>query len=295
MKISLLDGEFIVLSDLHIGHQASRLQGVAPLAPLMACGRTLIFNGDTFEMRSTSDRLHSAAWVSELQALLENSGTRGIFISGNHDPIISETNHLECAETGTLITHGDVLFDNVAPWSTNASRYASAHQRELAGLKPEEKSDLATRLAALRRATCSYDISHVPARPGLVGAMVHFLETIWPPWRPLRILQSWAEIPSRAWEFSQTWRPGTRTLIIGHSHLGGVWHRNALTVINTGTSMVGFRPRAVRIAQGVITLHRLILKNGGFDLGAPIKTLPFTNNQGIAEVTKNASPHVVTK
>lgn len=273
MKISLLDGEFLVLSDLHIGHQASRIRTIRPLASLMAKGRTLIFNGDTFELRSPADRQNSDPWVTGLQSLLDDTGTRGIFIGGNHDPIIGEINHLECEETGTLITHGDALFENVAPWSMNAGRYANAHQRELAGLNPEEKNDLTASLAALRRATRSYDVSHVPVRPGLVGTAVHFFETVWPPWRPLRILQSWAEIPARAERFIQTWRPGSRTLLIGHSHLGGVWKRNGLTIINTGTSMVGFRPRAVRISQGKLTLHHLNLEKGEFQLGPPRRSI----------------------
>ena len=274
MKFSLTQGEFLVLSDLHIGHQASTVQKVESLRPLLKAGLTIIFNGDTFEMRRPADREKSIYLVPELNALLLESKVTGIFLNGNHDPMVSEINYLECPETGTLITHGDALFHNVAPWSRNRTFYQKAHQAEIAELLEHEKTDLTVRLAALRRATRSYDITHSVARPGLAGTAVHFLETAWPPWRPLSIIRSWIEIPSRAAEFVENYRPQSRNLLIGHSHFAGIWHRKNLRIINTGAAMTGFRPRAVRIESGKLMIHRLNWMEKRLKLARPASIFP---------------------
>lgn len=237
------------------------------LSPLLQRGRTLIFNGDTFEMRRAVDRDKAREFVAALQALLLQAGVEGIFINGNHDPVISDLNHLECADSAVLITHGDVLFHSVAPWSLNEKLYRQAHTREIAQLTDAQKTDLTSRLTALRRATRSYDISHPVVKPGLAGSLVHLLETTWPPWRPLSILRSWAEIPSRAENFTKIYRPEMHTLLIGHSHFAGIWQRKDLRIINTGTAMSGFRPRAVRFADNRITVQRLIWSGKKLHLG----------------------------
>ena len=258
MNLSLRHGDFLVLSDLHIGHQASAVQSVDALAPLLVRGRTIIFNGDSFEMRRAVDRPKARRFVEELKSLLAESGVTGVFINGNHDPVVSEINHLECHDTAVLITHGDILFHNVAPWSLNERLYRVAHAKELERLSTEEQTDLATRLAALRRATTSYDISHPTAKPGIAGSLVHFLENTWPPWRPLSIIRSWAEVPGRAESFAKTYRPAARTLLIGHSHFAGIWERNGVRIINTGAAMNGFRPRGVRLIDGQMIVQRLV-------------------------------------
>ena len=267
MKISLGTGEFLVLSDLHIGHQASAIRDVSALASLMQPGRTIIFNGDTFEMRRAVDRTKAVQHVAALNALLLKSKTNSHFISGNHDPTVSDLTFIECPATGVLITHGDALFHNIAPWSLNEKHYSRAHAREIAQLTDAERTDLSSRLAALRRATTRYDISHPTVKPGLAGTLVHLLETTWPPWRPLSILKCWAEIPHRAETFTQTYRPDTSTLIIGHSHFAGTWMKNSLRIINTGAAMTGFRPRAVHFQNGRMRIRRLVWNQNTLELG----------------------------
>ena len=283
MNFSLRPGETLVLSDLHVGHHASAMRDPEMLAPLLESGRTLIFNGDTFEMRRPIDRENAVQLVSKLNALLLDTGTRGVFLNGNHDPLISAHNHIECAESGVLITHGDALFHNVAPWSLNEKLYRVAHARELAKLAPADENDLVARLAALRRATCSYDISHPTVRPGLVGSVVHFLETTWPPWRPLSILKCWAEIPGLAQTFARTYRPEAKTLLIGHSHFAGTWMKNGLRVINTGAAMSGFRPRAVRFADGRGHIHRLVWRHKRLELGPTLTSFDLPRHTAIAD------------
>ncbi len=276
MKLSLCDGDYLVLSDLHIGHQASAVQNVDALTPLLVPGRTLIFNGDTFEMRRAVDREKAVKFVADLKSILSDSGVKAVFINGNHDPVISEINHLECHESSVLITHGDVLFPNVAPWSLNEKLYRQAHAKELAQLSEAEKTDLDIRLTALRRATTRYDISHPAAKPGIAGSVVHFLETTWPPWRPLSILKSWMEVPSRAEKFAKTYRPEVRTLLMGHSHFAGIWQRNDLRIINTGAAMSGFRPRAVRFEDHRISVERLVWSGKKLHLSSILASFDLT-------------------
>ncbi len=283
MNFSLHEGDYLVLSDLHIGHQASAVQNAAVIAPLLQPGRTVIFNGDTFEMRRKIDQKHVGRHVEEMQQLLKAHGATGLFINGNHDPVISELNHIECAESSVLITHGDVLFHNVAPWSLNEKHYRLAHLRELEQLSELEKTNLESRLAALRRATKNYDISHPVARPGALGTLVHFLETTWPPWRPLAILKSWAEVPGRARKFTTTYRPEVRTLIIGHSHFAGVWVNDGLRIINTGAAMTGFRPRAVRFTENRMTVQKLAWSGGQLHLAETVMSCAMPRTRELAD------------
>ncbi|MEO7933922.1 MAG: hypothetical protein ABIT76_12260 [Chthoniobacterales bacterium] len=290
MKLSLCDGDYLVLSDLHIGHQASAVQNVDVLTPLLVPGRTLIFNGDTFEMRRAVDREKAVKFVADLKSILRDAGVSAVFINGNHDPVISEVNHLECHETAVLITHGDVLFHNVAPWSLNEKLYRQAHAKELALLSDEQKNRLDFRLAALRRATTSYDITHPVAKPGLAGSVVHFLETTWPPWRPLSIIQSWMEVPSRAEKFAKTYRPEMRTILIGHSHFAGIWERNGLRIINTGAAMTGFRPRAVRFEDHRISVERLVWSGGKLHLSSILASFDLAQPKINSRPSSNTTP-----
>ena len=274
MNLALSESDYLVLSDLHIGHQASAVQNVEVLIPLLERGRTIIFNGDTFEMRRKMDRERAIKFIADLQMLLQVHGVAGIFINGNHDPTISDLNHVECADSSVLITHGDVLFHNVAPWSLNEQFYLLAHAKELEQLTETEKTDLVSRLSALRRATRNYDISHPTAKPGWAGSMVHLLETTWPPWRPLSILRSWAEIPSRAEKFTKTYRPEIQTLLIGHSHFAGIWERNGLRIINTGAAMSGFRPRCVRFKNKQLIVQRLVWSGRKLHFGPILNSFP---------------------
>ena len=121
----------LILSDLHLGHRASRVRDPAELEPLFKPFRTVIFNGDTAEMRTPEDRLIGRKLAADLARVCHHAGCKAIFINGNHDPTISDLNHLDLHGGTLLVTHGDILFLGVAPWSREAKHYLSAHRQFL--------------------------------------------------------------------------------------------------------------------------------------------------------------------
>ncbi len=103
-----------VISDVHVGHMLSRVKHSEQLRPLFYGVKCLVFNGDTFESFTEADRLESIKQKQILLDLARESKVKLIFLSGNHDPIVSEYNELEFENI--KIYHGDVhTFTRGAP------------------------------------------------------------------------------------------------------------------------------------------------------------------------------------
>ena len=125
----------LVLSDLHLGHRASRIKHPEQLAPILDGPGSVIFNGDTSEMRNSEDRQIGRKLAADLARICHQTGRKAFFVNGNHDPTVSSTNHLDLANGAVLVTHGDILFLDVAPWSRDARHYRKKHRQILDGLE----------------------------------------------------------------------------------------------------------------------------------------------------------------
>ena len=75
----------LILSDLHLGHRASRIKHPEQLAPMLQGPGTVIFNGDTSEMRNPEDRLVGRKLAADLARICHQLGRRAVFVNGNHD------------------------------------------------------------------------------------------------------------------------------------------------------------------------------------------------------------------
>ena len=51
------------------------------------------------------------------------------------------TNHIDLADGAILVTHGDILFLDVAPWSREAGHYLKKHRQILDRLGPDGYAD----------------------------------------------------------------------------------------------------------------------------------------------------------
>ena len=146
----------LILSDLHLGHRASLIRDAEQLAPVLREAKTVVLNGDTAELRHQIDRPVGRGLAANLARVCHSSGAKAIFINGNHDPVISQIDHLDLAEGQMLVTHGDMLFLGIAPWSRQAYAYRRVHRRALDQLGPDallnfEKRLLATKACAKMR------------------------------------------------------------------------------------------------------------------------------------------------
>jgi predicted phosphodiesterase len=270
----------VILSDLHLGHRASQIKHPEQLAPILHGPGSVIFNGDTSEMRNSEDRQVGRKLAADLARFCHQAGRKAFFVNGNHDPTVSATNHLDLAGGAILVTHGDILFLEVAPWSHDARRYLKKHRQLLDGLGPDGYADFEKRLLASKRTSIELQMLEPSLTKGRSAGFRLLIRNCWPPWRPLMIIKSWSEVPERAAHLARVFRPQARFIIVGHTHYPGVWEVSPRVVINTGSFVPYFGACAVIIEGGQIEVRRINFRQGQFVLGKLMKSFPVEPPQG---------------
>jgi predicted phosphodiesterase len=255
-----------ILSDLHLGHTASLARGIEQIAPLYRDVRTVIFNGDTVEMRSARNRARAIRIMREVEAFCAAQAADTHFINGNHDPIISELNHLEIGGGSLLVTHGDTLFhedDDV--WSSDA-----AGERQT-GISDADLARLVRILATNKPGSRgSHSTAHFDIPNGTWGQFTTFMKQTWPPRRLARMVSGWRESPTRAVNLLRLYHPTARCVIVGHTHRPGVWHRHGYCVVNTGSYLPMLGRLAVDYEAGVVTVRKVVFRNRRFHVGRTV-------------------------
>jgi predicted phosphodiesterase len=257
----------LILSDLHLGHRASLIEHPDQLEPLLHGPGSVIFNGDTAEMRNAEDRVIGRKLAADLARVCHQSGRKAFFLNGNHDPTVSNTNHLDLESGAILVTHGDILFLDLAPWSRDAKHYRVKHREILAGLGPNDYNDFEKRLLATKRTAIELQLIEEPLTSGPAPGLRLFIRQLWPPFRPLMILKAWFEIPGRAANLARVFRPQARFVIVGHTHYPGAWDVAPRIVINTGSFVPYFGAYAAIIESGRLELRRIDRVRRKFVLG----------------------------
>ena len=256
-----------ILSDLHFGHPASTLESAEQLAPLFEGVKTVVFNGDSVELRYLRGRRVGMRNARLLREACAVAGVQPVFINGNHDPILSHVSHLDLADGAVLVTHGDLLFHDISPWSSEAPIMGAAHTRELAGLEADALLDFESRLKASKRAALAIELH----RPRLRRDRLSYLRTLarecWPPWRPFQVFHSWWVTPRMAEALARTFRPQASFILIGHTHFAGTWRRGPRTIINTGSFLPMSGMKAIDLCGHELTVRKIILEKGLFKPG----------------------------
>jgi predicted phosphodiesterase len=261
----------IIISDLHLGHRASQIHDPEELAPILKEARSVIFNGDTVEMRTPVDRSVGRHMAAVVARLCHSIGCRATFINGNHDPAVSKVDHLDLMDGRILVTHGDILFLGVAPWSRQALAYRRIHLRALANLGPDALMNFEKRLLAAKRTSIKLQMIERPVTEHAKAAKLRVLiQQFWPPHRPFMILGAWLQTPTLAARLCDLFRPNARYVIVGHTHYPGFWKRGPVTVINTGSYVLHFGALAVLLDGESIEIRKVIKQKEGFALGKRI-------------------------
>src|ERR1700722_240561 len=257
----------LILSDLHLGHRASRIRHPEQLAPVLRGPGTVIFNGDTSEMRNPEDRLVGRNVAADLARICHQAGRKAFFVNGNHDPTVSGANHLDLADGAILVTHGDILFLDVAPWSHEAGHYRKKHLQILDGLGPDGYVDFEKRLLASKRASIELQMLEEPLTRGHSPGFRLLIRNCWPPWRPLMIIKAWSEVPGRAADLAYIFRPAARFVILGHTHYPGAWEVAPRVIINTGSFVPYFGACAVIVEAGRLEVRQIDFCQQQFVMG----------------------------
>jgi predicted phosphodiesterase len=256
-----------VLSDLHLGHPGCRIDDVSQLAPLIDGAATVIFNGDTSEERSDRFAVKGRQMFGQVESLCTELGATPIFTTGNHDPYTPEHHAIDLYDGKIFITHGDVIFPSVSPWSKFHDAALEAMHRIHAEHTPEQLQDLETLLHINKRISAEMKVRQPKARPGLWGKARTLLNEVWPPTRPLTILNVWATAHRTAHDFFQHHRPQAEVIIIGHTHRPYQSQKNDRTILNTGAFLAFSKSTLIEIQNGQVTIHQIIKVGETFKKG----------------------------
>jgi predicted phosphodiesterase len=265
-----------ILSDVHFHHPASFAREAGQLAPLLEGMKTVVFNGDSTELRFTKFRELGLKSCEQLRVLCTERGIQSVFLNGNHDPILSPMNHLDLADDAVLVTHGDLMYQDISPWSDESPVLLKAHLAELAKLPAEAFADFEKRLIAVKQACMVFETHRSHMRPGIAGIVQSFAREAWPPWRPFKILRAWQQMPGQAVAMGRVFRPRARYILVGHTHRAGIWRRGPRTIINTGSFMPHGGSYLVDMHDGKLTVRIIRRRSGTFHPGRVLAELPIT-------------------
>ena len=247
--------KWVIFSDLHLGSRASvAAQSLEILCRLGERAGRVVFNGDTLDKFYGEDAQCDSSGTEHLERL-RNLGVPTDFLTGNHDPGISNTHWLYHDESATLIVHGDALADCTHP------------------TKPEDQAlmrQFAIRWMSLGGRPTDFETLHQHYR----SVQTEFLpiinpykksKTVWqyaksllfPPRRPIDILRYWHNAPRLALKMARGFPKPLKHLVFGHSHRAGKWLIDGVEVINTGSFMPFSKPYAVEIEGATVRFAKL--------------------------------------
>jgi predicted phosphodiesterase len=257
-----------IFSDIHYGDRASSVLSVRQLQGLTEGVDSIILNGDTIDTRAGPHPERTAERKAEITQFFSGSGAGITYITGNHDPDISACHVCELAGGEVLVTHGDIIFDDIVPWG----RDAGIIRRRLREAWPTPAAaTLEEQLAIWRRVAAAIPQRHQSERHPLKYALRFAADTIWPPWRMFRILNSWRVQPSWTAALVLKYRPSARFAVVGHTHYPGWRTVDGVTVINTGSFCGPLGGLAVDLEPGRLTLRRIRRTRGEYRLGEKLR------------------------
>ncbi|MGH7955919.1 MAG: metallophosphoesterase family protein [Opitutaceae bacterium] len=264
-----------ILSDLHFGDHASRVDRLAQLRPLLDGVTHLVLNGDTLDTRAGPFPAHTAECTAAVRAFFPGEVASATFLTGNHDGDFSPLHHLDLANGKIFVTHGDIFFDDIVPWSHDAALISRRIAEEYRAVPAELHQDLDHRLAVFRRVAVSIPQRHQSERNKLKFALHYIADTLWPPLRIVRIMRAWRLGPQRAAELAQQHRPAAKFVLCGHTHRPGIWRGAAgVTVINTGSFCPPLGGYAVDVTEEQMIVRQVDVRAGEFRPGDPVAAFP---------------------
>ncbi|HWZ95919.1 MAG TPA: metallophosphoesterase [Opitutaceae bacterium] len=291
-------GVLRIFSDVHLGDRGCRVRTLEQLAPLFDGTDALVLNGDSLDTRPGPVHLSTAA-LAAVNA--DTAGQRAQFLdffahhapsttllTGNHDPDISAEHALDLAEGKVFVTHGDIFFDDIVPWSRDVSIMRKLLSREFAALTPVERTQLDHRFAAFRRVCACVPQRHHSERNPFLYTFGVLADVAWPT-RTLAVLRTWRETPALAAAFLRLHRPQARFLLMGHTHRPGIVQvPGGLTVINTGSFCAPASPCAVDLTPEKLILRRVVSRGGVFRFGRTLAAFSLASAAASTKILREA-------
>jgi hypothetical protein len=175
------------------------------------------------------------------------------------------------------------LFDELVPWSRELPQISRLFREQLAAMAPAQREDPGERLAACKRACAKLRLHHDPHPRSLLQRVLLTTRIFWPPQCTLAMIRAWHELPDRAAAFAREFRPGSRFVVVGHTHRPGVWKRSGSVVINTGSFRPPFGCYAVDVSPEWVVVRQVRHNRGSFAFGRVVASFalaPTNENSG---------------
>ncbi|MBL9207894.1 MAG: metallophosphoesterase family protein [Opitutaceae bacterium] len=266
-----------ILSDLHYRDRGG-LQRLEALQPLLDGVSQVVLNGDTLEARHAGSR----ELLQEVREFFGRVSPSVTFIAGNHDPDISPLLELQLANNLVWITHGDIFWPDVAPWS----RYAQcmkdliAEERNRRGIT-ESSGGLGDLLASHRVANLRLGARYDPSNQSASARFMQLTRTLLPPTQLLRMAKAWRQAPDRAFGWARKHRPQAKFVLFGHIHAPGIWKDPSTQVvaINTGSFEWPLRGLCVDVSDTALIVRRVIRRRDHYLAGPPCATFPLAEGR----------------
>lgn len=223
-----------IFSDLHLGHRASRIADVENLRPLFRGAGTVLFNGDTWEELAEPWKEKSEQMLCQLRAVLAEEGCDVIFLPGNHDPGWEGKGFLELAEGRIVITHGDALLRDGAPWKREMLAGREVVDR-LWRVCPEAETEPVARHELARKIARTLPNRAHPKGRSLIARA---FDAAFPPQRAIAMLRAWMSQGRLGASFCERYFPTSELLVVGHFHCLGIRKSRGRAIINTGSFVV---------------------------------------------------------
>lgn len=263
-----------IVSDLHIGHRASVLEDMSTAKPLAEGVDRLIFNGDTLELKyGDLDKSHYNA-DKQKKLFDQETATWGPeidLITGNHDPAISDIHFRSICDHQVFITHGDALFKEVAPWSSNVKNLAASST----SINPDQTGTLETLhtyLDQFKQVSIKAHKLEDGYNPTQWGKIKILLHQAWPPSTPFKILNCWRQVPDRAVSLTSRFGLKPKFIVVGHTHNPNIWQRGDQTIINLGAYFPWPGARCIDIANGQLQVRKIHKSRNTIRIGKTLAT-----------------------
>jgi len=232
----------LILSDIHLGHPATRVRAAEQLYPLTKDFDQVILNGDSVEQRFAKEKAPGAKHLAEF---LEVLGKKQVnFLCGNHDPFISKEHTKELNEA-ILITHGDILCPDLL------SNHDLVMDKRIGQIKRSQT-----------------DLSN--------GSRVkYFVFNTMPPNKLMYAINLWRKHHKHVSNLN--YPQAYKFIITGHVHKAGINEDHGQISINTGSFMALSRPLAVIVddEQRSLEVHSITLRKDGFHLGRLVEAYTY--------------------
>jgi len=268
----------VILSDVHLPRRGWRKR-FERLRPLWSGSSTVVFNGDTLNLRPEPGRPDDMEVPQYIARTCEAEGVRAVIIAGNSDFGLGPPHHLLLADGKVLVTHGHAIFRELSPWWSKSRQVQAAREAVLEQMPPSKRSTLEAQFESAQRAlreVWSAEESHIAA---YFGRCLGNVITGWfRPWLIGRLLRAWRIAPKMASEFVQRYLPEGRFVIFGHTHRAGVWSTEGRIVINTGSLVGPGRATIVRIHGGQIVVRRIARRRGRYLPGRVVARFRLTGD-----------------